>query len=79
MDVLRAFLPLNIIFSFMIRLEKIILITSWSRIYDEVIILNSVIANDWLWGGTACSPQRPQLQGFPTGGWVQRGRTGSMP
>ena len=27
-------------------------------------ILNSVIANDEQWGVTACSPQRPQLQGL---------------
>jgi hypothetical protein len=44
-------------------------------IFDS--IPNSVIANNEQWGGPACDPPPPQQQGFPTGGWVQRGRTGS--
>jgi len=28
------------------------------------------------WVARSAPPQRPQRKGFPTGGWVERGRTG---
>jgi len=39
--------------------------TCVNRVYSFAgSILASVIADNEQWGGTACSPQRPQLQGF---------------